>query len=227
MPIITSRWRRLKDNMEKIAIIGGGGFCREVKCLIDDINRKTPLFDLIGFYDDSDNIKSTNGIKYLGSIETLNHVKDSLNVAVAIADPRTKKNILLKLNNSNLKFPNLFHPSVIKSNDDVFFGQGNIICAGNILTCNITVKDFVIVNLSCTVGHDTIIENYCSLMPNVNVSGEVILREMCYIGTGSTIINRVTVGKETVVGAGAVVAKSLPDFCTAVGIPAKPIKFGK
>ena len=80
-------------------------------------------------------------------------------------------------------------------------------------------------NLACTIGHDTILENFVSLMPAVNVSGEVILEEAVYVGTGAKIINQVSVGKNTTIGAGALVSKSIPANCTAVGIPAKPIKF--
>ena len=61
-------------------------------------------------------------------------------------------------------------------------------------------------------------------MPGVNVSGEVILNEGVYVGTGSKIINQVAVGDYAIIGAGAVVSKSLPENCTAVGIPAKVIK---
>ena len=46
-----------------------------------------------------------------------------------------------------------------------------------------------------------------------------------YVGTGAKIINLLSIGNSTIVGAGAVVSKSLPAHCTAVGIPAKPIKF--
>jgi acetyltransferase-like isoleucine patch superfamily enzyme len=45
------------------------------------------------------------------------------------------------------------------------------------------------------------------------------------VGTGAQIINLVEIGENTIIGAGAVVSKSLPANCTAVGIPAKPIKF--
>ena len=62
-------------------------------------------------------------------------------------------------------------------------------------------------------------------MPTVNISGEVLIKESVYVGTGAKIINQLEIGQNTIVGAGAVVAKSLPDNCTAVGIPAKPIKF--
>lgn len=45
------------------------------------------------------------------------------------------------------------------------------------------------------------------------------------IGTGSAVIQGINIGRNTVVGAGAVVVKDLPADCTAVGSPAKPIKF--
>lgn len=211
--------------MNKIAIIGGGGFCREVKCLIDDINAQAPTYDLVGFFDDSEDIKITNGIKYLGIIENINKIDYPLNLVIAIADPQIKKNIISKINNSNVAFPTLIHPSVIKSNDEVVFGEGNVICAGSILTCNIIIGNYVIINLSCTVGHDSRIDDFCSLMPNVNVSGDVVLNELVYVGTSATIINKVSIGQKTIIGAGAVVAKDLPDNCTAVGVPAKAIKF--
>ena len=62
-------------------------------------------------------------------------------------------------------------------------------------------------------------------MPSVNISGEVDINQSVYVGTGAKIINQLSIGENTIVGAGAVVAKSLPANCTAVGIPAKPIKF--
>ena len=62
-------------------------------------------------------------------------------------------------------------------------------------------------------------------MPSVNISGEVLIKECVYVGTGAKIINLLTIEENTIIGAGAVVAKSLPANCTAVGIPAKPIKF--
>jgi acetyltransferase-like isoleucine patch superfamily enzyme len=62
-------------------------------------------------------------------------------------------------------------------------------------------------------------------MPTVNISGEVIIEDAVYVGTGAKIINQLTIGENTIIGSGAVVAKTLPANCTAVGIPAKPIKF--
>ena len=82
----------------------------------------------------------------------------------------------------------------------------------------------MILNLGCTVGHDTIIGAYSAFMPSVNISGEVNIKEGVYVGTGAKIINQITIGEKTIIGAGAVVAKKLPSNCTAVGVPARVIK---
>lgn len=211
--------------MKKIAIIGAGGFGREVKMLIDQINEVTPGYEIIGFYDDKEHAEIINGIPYLGQVENVNEINDPVCLAVAIGDPFTKKKVIGKITNQNIEYPNLIHPSVIIGKDNVSFGKGNIICAGVIITVDIQIEDFVILNLSCTLGHDTKIKSFSSFMPTVNISGEVVINESVYVGTGAKIINLLEIGENTVVGAGAVVAKSLPANCTAVGIPAKPIKF--
>lgn len=45
-----------------------------------------------------------------------------------------------------------------------------------------------------------------------------------WIGTGVRILDGVTIGRNTIVGAGSVVTKSLPPNSTAVGVPARVIK---
>lgn len=212
--------------MKKIAIIGAGGFGREVKMLIDQINAVEKKYECIGYFDDGKE-KGTliNGLPVLGKVSDLNAVTEVVSVALALGNPEYKKKVVTLIDNPNVIFETLIHPTVLIGIDEVTIGKGTIICAGNILTCNIAIQDYVTLNLACTIGHDTVLENFVSLMPAVNVSGEVVLEEAVYVGTGAKIINQVAVGKNTTIGAGAVVSKSLPENCTAVGIPAKPIKF--
>lgn len=212
--------------MEKIAIIGAGGFGREVKMLIDQINQTDKKYEFIGYYDDGIEKNTTiNQNQVLGNIEDLNAVQEKINIVIAIGSPETKKAIFEKITNKNIDFPTLIHPSVIVGNEEVSIGRGCVICAGSIITCNIQIKDFVIINLMCTIGHDTVIHSFSSFMPSVNISGEVEIYEEVYVGTGAKIINQLQIGAQTIVGAGAVVSKSLPEKCTAVGIPAKVVKF--
>jgi sugar O-acyltransferase (sialic acid O-acetyltransferase NeuD family) len=210
--------------MKDIAIFGAGGFGREIKVIIDAINKINPTYNLIGFFDDGKAKGSIiNNKPVLGGLNELQNYDKSLAVAFSIAEPKVRKKIVDLISNPNIYFPNIIHPNVDMSGDEIILGKGNIICSGNILTCNITILDFTILNLQCTVGHDAIIKSYCSIMPSVSISGEVILNEGVYVGVGARVINQIEIGEYTIVGAGAVVAKSLPSNITAVGIPAKAL----
>lgn len=212
--------------MKDIAIVGAGGFGREVKMLIEQINKNQNQFNFTGFYDDHIEGKKLNGAKYLGTIQDLLNKKTELLVAISIADPTLKREIVNLLQaNKLISYPNLIHPQNLIGNDDVVMGKGNIICAGCIITVNVRLDDFIILNLGCTVGHDTHIHNYSSFMPSVNISGDVIVKEGVYVGTGAKISNQLNIGSYSIIGAGAVVSKDIPENCTAVGVPAKPIKF--
>lgn len=213
--------------MKDIAIFGVGGFGREVLALIKDINKVEPIWNIIGFFDDGyEKGIMVNGYPNLGKTEDLNNWGTPLSLAVSIGSPVIKKGILDNISNPLIDYPTLIHPSAwIGDKEFVEIGNGCIICAGVMITTNVKINDFVILNLQCTVGHDTVINNLAAFMPSVNISGEVNIGEGVYVGTGAKIINQLEIGDYTIVGAGAVVAKSLPAHCTAVGVPAKPIKF--
>ena len=109
--------------------------------------------------------------------------------------------------------------------DRIEFGVGNLVCAGNILTVNIKIENFCIINLDCTVGHDDVLSSFVTVYPSVNISGCVNVGECAELGTGTQIIQGKCIGTGTIVGAGSVVVRDLPAECTAVGAPCKPIKF--
>ena len=212
--------------MKELIIIGAGGFGREVKCLIDDINRslQSPAYSILGFVDDGVAAgTAVHEYEVLGTSDYIDALESKPALVLAIGNPTIKAGLAKRFHSYD--FPTLVHPTVSLTGTNIQIGKGCIICAGNLLTCDIQIADFVILNLTCTVGHDTEIGSYCSIMPGVNISGEVILQEAAYIGTGATIINQTELGEGCVIGAGAVVSKSIPAHCTAVGIPAKPIKF--
>ena len=203
--------------MKDIVIIGAGGFGREVKTIIDTLNKDHKVYNFLGYYDDGiEKGKIINGFPVLGTLEELNRLKTNLSVVLGIGDPTVKSKIVASLSNNLLNFPTIIHPSVLISDDEVTIGHGCVICAGTIITCNIKIGNFVTLNLMCTVGHDTTINDFSAFMPSVNISGEVLIDEKVYVGTGAKIINQLTIGKNTIVGAGAVVSRSLPEklYCS-------------
>ena len=52
----------------------------------------------------------------------------------------------------------------------------------------------------------------------------VVIKDGAIVSVGCIIIAGVTIGKNSIVGAGSVVSQDIPDFCIAVGNPARVIK---
>lgn len=107
---------------------------------------------------------------------------------------------------------------------------------------NISIGKNVFVNHACTFmdrGSITIEDNVL-IGPKVNlittnhpinpaerratISQPIVIKKGAWIGVGATILPGVTVGENSIVAAGAVVSKDVPDNTIVGGIPAKVIK---
>lgn len=215
------------DFMQDIYIIGAGGFGREVQWLIERINGAQERWRIKGYLDD--NLTGmVNDYPVVDTVDGFIHAHEGAGeraaVACAIGNSRVRRKLIAKLKAcEGLDVPNLIDPSVLMS-ERVEMGEGNIICAGNILTVNIRLGSFNIINLDCTIGHDVVTEDFVTLYPSVNVSGAVTIGACTEIGTGAHLIQGLSIGRESTVGAGSVVIRDIPASVTAVGNPAHVIK---
>ena len=82
----------------------------------------------------------------------------------------------------------------------------------------------MLISNSCNVGHDAELRDFATLYPAVHVSGNVTLGAGCEIGVGSSIIQGLSVGDGSILGAGCAVVRDVPPHCTAVGVPARVIR---
>ena len=209
-----------------LVIFGAGGLGREVLLLLQQLNEGQPMWQLRGFYDDQAPATPTvAGLPYLGTSADLNATPEPLAVAVAVGSSGGRAAVVARLSSPQLSFPSLVHPGVtLHPRQRIALGEGCIIQQSCVLTCDITLGRFVLLNLGCTVGHDAELADFCSLMPHANVGGAARLAPGVYLGTNATVIQGVQVGENTIVGAGAVAVRDLPANITAVGVPAKSIK---
>jgi sugar O-acyltransferase (sialic acid O-acetyltransferase NeuD family) len=216
----------IRGKVKSVVIIGAGGFGREVLEIFKAQNAVSEVWNILGFIDDNEELHNNilNGYPVLGGLEWLTiNKKDNLGCVCAIGSCETRKEVAEKLHKMGVNFYNAIHPSVIMS-ESIEIGHDVIICAGSILTVNIKVEDHVHINLNCTVGHDVIIQKYCTISPIVAISGKVHFGEGVFVGTGASFINGVSVGDWSTIGAGTVVIDDIPENVVAVGVPAKVIK---
>ena len=213
--------------MKDLIIFGASGFGREVAWTVERINKSNPTWKLLGFMDDDESIQGTeiNGYKVLGKTADIVNYPDAFFIC-AVGSSKVREKIVEKLKkiNPNIKFGTIIDPSVDMS-EFVSIGEGTIICAHTIITVNISIGEHVIINLDCTIGHDAVLNDFVTLYPSVNVSGITNIGYAVELGTGMQIIQGKSIGEYSIVGAGSIVVRDIPDKCTAVGSPAKPIKY--
>lgn len=212
--------------MKDLVLIGCGDFGRETAALVRRINGNSiePQFNLLGYIDDDSELQGryVEGAPVIGDIGWFKNCKKPISTVCTISNYKTKKRVIERINNPNVEFATLIDPTVVfLSNYKI--GEGSIICANTIISVDVEVGRHNIIDLACTLGHDDVTGDYCSIMPGCNISGKVHLKEGVFLGTGSKIIQGYTVGENVIIGAGAVVNKDIPANCTAVGIPAKPL----
>ncbi len=210
---------------KKIAVYGASGFGREVAWLIQSCND----YEVVCFIDDDTSKQGTflNDIPVM-SLENACKQFPGAFVVGGVGVPKTRQLLMEKARAAGFGFETIIHPKVERS-QWIEVGTGTVICAGNILTTNITLGEHVQINLDCTIGHDVVMGSYTTLAPGVHVSGCVHFGQRVYVGTGAVIINGtqenpIVIGDDVVIGAGACVTKSITAGLTVAGVPAKVIK---
>lgn len=138
---------------------------------------------------------------------------DEVIVATGSNDLREAK--LAKLASLGLHPASLLHPTAVISPSAVI-SEGCTVLAGAVINTNASVGIGCIVNTGAVIEHDCVIGDFVNICPRAAMAG--------HTGIGCTIIDEIRVGAETIVGAGAVVIRDIPDHAVVAGVPAKAIR---
>lgn len=137
-----------------------------------------------------------------------------------------------------------------KGNKGMFIGDNVTIGRNCVLSCkngDLYIGENTVININVfiqsgkrvDIGKNVGIGAYCyiigagdhamtrtdiPMMSQEQIVKGIIIENNAAIGTGAKIKDGVTIGRDTFVGAGAVVTKSIPEFSIAVGVPARVIK---
>lgn len=210
--------------MKNIIIVGTGGVARETTLIIKEINLLKPSWNILG-YIDNDTKKFgeyIDGYKVLGDLDVLKSITEDFHLVIAISSYKVKKTIVEKLR-GEYPYATIIHPKVV-INDSITIGYGTIIYEGTIITVNVHIGNHVIISPKCGIGHDSTLQDYVSLLWNVNISGNDLIKEGVIMGSASTIIQGKVIGSSSIIGAGAVIINDIPSSSTVVGVPGRIIK---
>lgn len=215
---------QLKSKKKKLAIFGTSGFAYETADIAIALG-----YDDIILLTNTVNAVNCSRFKIISDNESESLHKLGFSFAIGIGEPNIRKKIYQKF--SNYSYPNLIHPRASFGHlqrESLESSIGNIITSGVVFTNNIKIGNFNIFNLNSTIGHDCIIGSFISVMPSVNISGNVEVLDGAFIGVGAIILQgtqdkKITVGKSAVIGAASLVTKSVNEYTTVIGIPANQL----
>lgn len=209
--------------MNKLIILGAGGFGREVHSWLSDWCENNRAWSISGFIDDNpDALNGFDGTPpILSKISSYKPEADEY-IVCAIGNPQTKKSITQALLEKNAKFFTFQHPSAIIGKR-VSIGTGTVICPNAVITTDVSIGEFVTINAASTVGHDASIGSYSTLSGHCDVTGGAQLGECVFMGSHATVLPKTRVESNACIGAGSVALRKVSAGTTVFGVPAKRI----
>ncbi|WP_370134401.1 hypothetical protein [Alteromonas sp.] len=209
--------------MNSLAIFGTGGFAREVYSVAIDCGFQNFVF----IKNDEVKLSEFCGCKVVSQGEVADLAHSNFKFAIGIASPMIKKRIYKEY--EDLNFCNLVHPTVVSDanfKDFLTSKKGVIIAANVVLMLDAYVDDFVTIGTQSSIGHNSIINMFSSLMPNVTISGFVKVCSSSFIGASATVLQGdenayLTLESNCIVGAASLINRNVDAGTTVFGIPAK------
>ena len=209
--------------MNQFCIFGAGGHAKDlvaqlifdlgrdgVLCLVDDFNpgRQQAGFDVLSF-----------------ESACLSHPKASW--LIAVGDPAQRMRIAQSMED-RIGREGWFISSRAFIAYDFVPAPGVQVLSGCCISAEVTLGRGTIVNIGSTISHESKIGAFVSISPGCTLAGRVRVEDQVLVGAGATIMNGtaerpITIGKGSVIGAGAVVIRDVIGGDVVVGVPARPL----
>lgn len=208
----------------KAIIVGAGTYGEVYASYIGEDG----FFEIVGFLDD-DQAKQgiqVRGLPVLGTSQMLYECRRlGVQAAFVPIGNNTKRLQLLEMaRGANLVTPPFIHRSANVS-VDATIGEAVYILPQAVVMPYAVIEDGCMISMNCSIAHHTVIRQGGFVSTGVNLGANIRVGPRAFLGIGCTVMTGVRqVGEDAVVGAGAVVIKSVPDGATVVGVPARELK---
>ncbi|AYV86319.1 MAG: hypothetical protein Solumvirus4_17 [Solumvirus sp.] len=180
-------------------IIGVGSHSEVVHSILK-LNKTGDDIKFLGYPEVKDKTKLSEliNIKYIGGLDEYlksgTHSQQSDEFIIALGDNALRKEVAEKY--PKLKYINAIHPQaiIIDESKSMKIGVGNVICPGVVIQVGVVIGNHNIINTNASIDHHGNIGNYCHLAPNTAICGNVTIHEGVFIGVGSSITPKTSIG---------------------------------
>lgn len=215
----------LKSKSKKAVVIGAGTHGQVYCSYLQHAG-----IDVIGFVDDSKELygKKVINLPVLGCYSDLlsNAFKSKVSdVYCFLGNNEIRVKYLSEMKSFGYNIPSFIHSSACVG-PDVVTGEAIYMLPGNVIMPHTTIGNYFMMNACSTIAHHAIVEDGVFLSSGVNIGAQINIKKNAYIGMGATAMTGInTIGKNTLIGAGAVVIKDVPNYAVVVGNPARIIRY--
>lgn len=204
--------------MARVAIIGGGGFAKEVIEVAQMLGH-----EIVGIFARENSLSGYPHLGYLNEMLTMREQMDGVHIAVGAVNRKGMENrrkILELLREHDIPMISLVSPKA-DLGEGVTIGEGVYIGHRALISCDARIADAVLINQGAVIGHDCRIEENVSIAPLVFLGGEVVVESDTMIGARATLRQGLRVGASCLVGMGSIVIKNLKAGSTTLQMPSK------
>ncbi|NQU53949.1 MAG: acetyltransferase [Bacteroidetes bacterium] len=216
---------------KQVIIIGGKGNGGVAAACINDMRKNYNIYEyeVFGFLNDFIPVGETiNGYKVLGVTKDIKQYLEGdfyfIYAIHSVSHGSLRIKIFESLGIPDEKLVTLIHPLT-------FVGEGCEIKSGVMIMANSYIGPkskigkctFVMAN--CAIGHDITIGNFCHFSMGSTCGSIINIGTGCDVAINATVLEKVTMGDFSVVGAGALCIKDVEPYQVVVGNPAKHLKY--
>lgn len=205
---------------KRVFVYGAGGHGKVVANILVCSNTA----GLTGFIDDRGDLQGTTvlGLPVLGNGSWLQATALSSPVVVVLGVGENSARQLLARRCMSWKIDILtaIHPNATVARTATV-GPGTVVMARAVINPGANVGAGAVINSAAVVEHDVEVGDFAHVAPNATMGGGSRLGALSLLGMGAVLLQRITVGEQSFIGAGAVVTRNIPNGVVAVGIPAR------
>ncbi|WP_027187597.1 acetyltransferase [Desulfovibrio cuneatus] len=208
--------------LERIWIIGGGGFAAECHMYLSERMKYEPGIVFGGFLATS-HMLGQYGLEGLFKGHYNDHVFEPHDsIILGIGNAEVRNTLFYEFVARRVNFYTLIALSAQVS-PQASIGRGNVFCPHVCISPGVTIGDGNIFNIATIIGHDASVGNFNVLSTHCAITGYAKMENENFFGIYAGMLPHSRIGSRCTIGAGSIVYKRLKDDVLAVGNPAMKV----
>lgn len=193
----------------KIALIGGGGFAKEIIEVIELLG-----FEVYGIFAYKNSFEEYEHFGYLEELVEHKSKFDGVHIAfggVTKEQIENRRMIIDFLTQNGIQSITLISPYA-RIAKNVTIGDGSYIAHDVFISHDTVVGDHVIINNRCDIGHDSIVEENVTISSKVFLGGAVRVEKDTLVGVGSIVKQGIRIGHSSIISMGSSILRNIKPY---------------